>query len=351
MKSKQIVLYTTAVFLAGLSIYAIIFSDFTYVSDIGNIITTPYKIELFENKIEVNNNITQLKQPEYEYYGPTQEPQKINVALFVPTTSRVSPGLTYCATCMDFFVNVLDGFLQYLPSNDKRYSYTIYVGYDDGDLLWDNAERLASITKVVLQLIKPKGFKFVPVKIMRYPNPEKGSITNVWNKLSERAIKDNNDYFFLANDDLKIYTNDFIHKLVTALANNKYFPGLGEAAPKDINFDVPTHPTFPLVSRVHFDIFGEMYSTKIFSRGCDTWLGDVYRGFNSVFYLQTVLVGNQVSGQIRRYENDFDENVYKQLVVEGRRKIHAYLQKHNIRAPIGGWKLDLCNVPHTYGCS
>lgn len=276
----------------------------------------------------------------------TNQFKKINIAILLPTTSRTKNG--YCSSCNNFFTVALPNIKATIPPNDLRYKYTIYVGYDTGDTMWNHPARLQSIMDISRVILQDQNIQLVPVEVKPYPDPKKGSLTNVWNKLAQQAYQDENSYFFLANDDLVINTFDLLHYLVNALQHNPVMPGFGQAAPIDTSFHDKYHPTFPMVSKLHLIIFGDMYSTEIFSRGCDTWLGDVYRGFNGVMVLDNATVMNSAYGTERRYDNDFDMNKYTMLVVNARRRIKEFLAKYNIH---GNWLTGLCDVPLTFGCN
>lgn len=291
---------------------------------------------------EYVQNVTLVPVPQPK---PERRSDAVGVAILVPTTSRVSG--PYCAHCLNVMSVAMRELAETLSRTDERFWYTVYVGYDDADPMWDHEGRLRANLDTANRLFHAHPVVVKAVRIQRYPNPNKGSLTNVWNKLCEAALADGNEYVFLDNDDLIIQTPNFAPRLVEALRGNALYPGLGESAPYDTSFPDEEHPTFPMVSRVHFEIFGQMYSTEIFSRGCDTWLGDVYRGFGSVISLQEVKVSNTAYGTPRRYENDFNDWRYRDLVVEGRRKIAAFLRSKGVQ---GTWPEDLCGVPKTFGC-
>lgn len=278
--------------------------------------------------------------------GSSTQPKKINIAILLPTTSRAKN--LYCSSCSNFFTVALPNIKNTIPSNDSRYKYTIYVGYDADDTMWNHPVRLQSIMNISRVILQDQNIQLVAVEVKPYPDPKKGSLTNVWNRLAWQARQDGNVYFFLANDDLIIKSFDLFHNLVKALQHSPVTPGLGQAAPIDTSFHDKYHPTFPMVSRLHLRIFGNMYSTEIFSRGCDTWLGDVYRGFNSVTVLDDAIVSNSAYGTERRYDDDFDIQTYTRLVVYSRRRIKEFLEKYNIH---GNWPTGLCDVPMTFGCN
>lgn len=276
---------------------------------------------------------------------PVRGHAAVGVGILLPTTSRV--GSTYCGHCLNVFTVAIRELMSVLPKNDTRFWYTVYVGYDAGDPMWDHTGRLAANLDTANQLMRDHPAEVKGVRVVPYPNPAKGSLTNVWNKLSEAALADGNEFVFLDNDDLIIETHNFAARLVDALMANPVLPGLGEAAPYDTSFPDENHPTFPMVSRLHFEIFGAMYSTDIFSRGCDTWLGDVYRGFRSVISLSDVRVSNTAYDTPRRYDNEFAHERYVQLVAEGRTKIAAFLAARGVP---GEWPTTLCGVANTFGC-
>lgn len=271
------------------------------------------------------------------------EPTKVSI--LIPTTSRTK--LPHCDHCLNLFTVAISSIVKAVPPNDDRYNYTIYVGYDKGDTMWDNPSRLSSIMNMCDYMLRGTGINFKPIRVVPFPDPNKASLTNVWNHLAQQALLDGSEYFFVSNDDLAIYTFDIFHRLIMALKKNRTYPGLGEVAPVDRKFADIAHPTFPMVSRVHFAIFGHMYPTDIFARGCDTWLADVYRDFGAVTTLPDVHVGNYAYSTERRFSNDFNLNKFKDWVVTGRRAVKDFLNERGLRKK---WNTDLCSVKMTHGC-
>lgn len=91
-----------------------------------------------------------------------------------------------------------------------RYTFHLYVGYDEGDPVFDNAATLAKLRRRLRTVVGsyPVGFRTV-----RFPSV--GSPTAVWNGLFAMAVADGADYFLAVRTDTR--TGGFA-QLTTSIA-------------------------------------------------------------------------------------------------------------------------------------
>ena len=117
----------------------------------------------------------------------------MKVAFLVPTTSHNRDWKTIEETYLYKY------FLQSLPStlSKQNYKYTVYLGIDHDDKLF-NEEKLKEL------------FKKVDLKTIYLSGIEKGHVTEIWNRLFKIAYEEGNDYFYQCGDD--IYFNSKYNK-------------------------------------------------------------------------------------------------------------------------------------------
>jgi len=158
---------------------------------------------------------------------------------------------------------------------EKGFEYRVYVGYDTGDLFYDNADRIAEANAWAKEHVetpaREKGHvvtvKFVSfLNILRKPGP-------MFNFLAACAFGDGADYVYRVNDDTELRTI-WAGAFVTALANMQP-ANLGVVGPKcpEGNYRILTHD---FVHRIHKDIFKVYYPVVLTDWWMDDWISRVY---------------------------------------------------------------------------
>ena len=166
-------------------------------------------------------------------------------------------------------------FTTLLPSyvrsiNKSKTLHTLYIGYDLGDIYWDNISRAAE-TLSLLDKYFPPGQRNPLLKIMRGPAVY-SNVDYVWNYLFHEAYKDGCDFFLQLVDDVKfpldsnwadIFADELAHR------NPRYFGVTGHYEDKQI--------TQPFVHRTHMEIWKSFYPAVFHNWYGDTWVYSVYR--------------------------------------------------------------------------
>ena len=74
--------------------------------------------------------------------------------------------------------------------------------------------------------------KNVNLEFIYMDNVKKGHLTVMWNILFDKAIEDNNDYFFQCGDDIEFHTKGWVNDCISVLKNTD---GIGLVGPINNN--------------------------------------------------------------------------------------------------------------------
>ncbi|KAG6547182.1 hypothetical protein Mapa_011434 [Marchantia paleacea] len=245
---------------------------------------------------------------------------EISVALLV--TARA--GLEKSVSQVPFLQVCLPSLLKTIEPRG-RYVYSIYFGFDLDDPIYDNSTNLDYIRDRFDDL--SKGYPF-SLKFFRY-NGTRGKPVWAWNRLARAAYRDDVEYLYQVNDDVKFVSKNWTMKFVHALKANKVFPGLGVTGPCDLGNPARLLLTQSFVSRVHLDVFRHFYPPLFRNWFSDDWITQVYHP-DHLFKFSTVYVNNTLV-QSTRYDIDYaGEKVLKTLVSDGRASIEEFLQSNPI---------------------
>lgn len=199
-----------------------------------------------------------------------------------------------------------------LPSMDEHGLWEhskLYLGYDSDDPVWQNSAARAAVTQPV-EWIVLHGYQ--------------RKITSIWNALYRQAA--HHDYWFPANDDLTLIDNPLPGIDIVRDRNN-----FGTCGCYDHAF--PEWHTFYIVGRVHFDIFGKLYPLPWEGAHQDPWIGDVYLPWKASPVKHGLKVHNRSGSPDNpvtapRFDYGAVPSNYQAVVMEGRRKVNAYLHSH-----------------------
>jgi len=204
-----------------------------------------------------------------------------------------------------------------LPSMDALQMWggvRLIVGYDDDDPVW-------SIHKVRTDIDRP--IQWIQLK------GRTGQITAIWNYLE--CSLGSWEYLLPANDDLAFQTSP-----LPAIDVLKERNGFGIVGFHDHAF--PGLATFYVVGRMHRQIFGTLYPLPWQGAHQDSWIADVYRPWGASEVDQRFQVHNHTGptgfpmiGPRFEYGEPAD---YRQVVLDGRRKVNDWLKGHPGVAPV-----------------
>jgi hypothetical protein len=219
---------------------------------------------------------------------------KKRVALAFPTTSRGTKEFWD----LPFLSIFLPSIIKSLTEEELgKFELVFYIGYDEGDRVYDNRELLRRIIAKTKTSFNSIGVENIKMNIVRLGISR--SVTFIWNALFSLAISDGVDYFYQLNDDVRFVSIGWLGSLVMHL---KRQAGFGLAGPFDPAFDCKIM-TQTMVSPIHFNIFGWFFPPDFRNWQCDTWISGVYAGFGRCFPKMIIYNGRLTpSGTQPRYQ-------------------------------------------------
>jgi len=212
-----------------------------------------------------------------------------------------------------FFLTIfLDS--MYNTSEFSQYDYSIYLGYDKGDSLFDSENNLNYLFSIVNQrnddyhcLVNLRNISFD--NVLGKPGP-------IMNFLSETAFREGCDYLYRINDDTEFltkWTTPFVNTLAGFIPSN-----VGVVGPTCLqgNTLIMTHD---FVHRNHFEIFGFHYPPELTDWWLDDWISSVY-GILNTKKLENVEVNHHV--MVTRYKPKMENgDVWNILAEKGKNTI------------------------------
>lgn len=182
----------------------------------------------------------------------------MKVAFLIPSTTKNRPWKkieeTYLYTVFgESFLNTL--------SDDIDYS--IYINIDIDDPIYSKKEEKEKFERFIGEKAK--------IKWIDDGYVEKGFLTLMWNYLFDKALEDNNDYFYQCGDDIWFENKDWIKDCILQMKKQNNIGICGPINPP--NFRILTQ-TF--VSRKHYEIFKCYFPIQIKNWWCDDWINYVY---------------------------------------------------------------------------
>jgi hypothetical protein len=142
----------------------------------------------------------------------------------------------------------------------------------------------------------------VHVQFTYFQKSYAGNICYFWRQLATIAYDDGCHLFCLLGDDVEIHTSNWIGKIVKEfedlhqeLSLPPELSGFGCIAINDAQ--CPGFPTFPVVSRLHFELNGnKLFSDDFINQDADPYLFQLYRRFGASRFSKTVRLTNHIGG-------------------------------------------------------
>lgn len=126
-----------------------------------------------------------------------------------------------------------------------------------------------------------------------------GKICWIWNDLAQAAIEAGSDFFVLLGDDIQLQSQGWkneIEEQFRYIAQSRNLPfGVGCVAFRDDAF--PVFPTFPVLHRVHFEIYGKIFPSMFVNQDGDPFLWEIYRRFAASHFSPSASLSNTVGGR------------------------------------------------------
>lgn len=219
----------------------------------------------------------------------------------------------------------------------------IYVGIDLGDKLLDG------IDFDIKSFFETHGSPCV--KVEKFEPAKPARICSIWRELSRIAYReDQADYYVLLGDDVTVFSKndskfwfDHIQKEFSSFQMKypKLPYGFGCISLNDTK--APSFPTFPIVHRVHMDIFqGEIFPNQFINQDADPFLFQLYKKWGMSKITDLVDITNEIGGYqngndptyiMPRYEREHIDWKGSSLLLNSVNTIQTWLEQNNIDIP------------------
>ncbi|KAL7573557.1 hypothetical protein ACA910_008695 [Epithemia clementina (nom. ined.)] len=247
------------------------------------------------------------------------------IALLVPVISTTERHLLLTPFVRTFLKSIQDSIAPHSPlsSNGRNFHFEIYVGFDQGDRLFDHVENQRQLQALV-QNMNVAGRNSLTIAFVRHRGT-KGAPCWIWNNLALMAYENGCDYFYQLNDDVKFVSPNWAPLLIAPLEQNPIRAGLGVSGPTDRNHQGLFTQAF--VSRLHLEIFNSLYPPVFKNWYSDDWLTQVYVSHQSQFAIHNVWVRNAATGRRKpRYARELRHKyILWSEIAEGRSMIQLVL--------------------------
>jgi nucleoside-diphosphate-sugar epimerase/glycosyltransferase involved in cell wall biosynthesis len=207
------------------------------------------------------------------------EDEAATFAILLPITSKGAPNgessmcLKSLATFAESLARTTSAELNALG---QRFAIRIYlaIDHDDHFLLPDVGDVASNRAADVL---RSYGFTSIHTSVCAFP---RGHVCSLWRTCARQAFEDGCEYLVLMGDDIVLQDRGWmrnVHDEFLRLAKQEGVPpGFGCVAFTDESF--PGMPTFPVISRIHMEIFnGEVVPEVFVNQDGDPYLFQLYR--------------------------------------------------------------------------
>jgi len=226
----------------------------------------------------------------------------MKVAVLVPATSNKRSWTKFNQT--DLYNNL---FKTFFTTYNKNHTYTFYLGIDEDDKLYSDPNVIDEINFFI------KIMANTDINIITFNKSYKGKPCNIWNKLYEIALN-NNDYFLQIGSDIEFLDYNWCECMIEKLKQNNDLGVVGLTDLGRKRYDInDTLLTQTMVSKKHYDIFKFYFPPELISWFSDNWIGDIYEKKNLKYIIHQRII-NQ--GGAPRYD-----------VPEDCKKIYLYCMK------------------------
>lgn len=156
----------------------------------------------------------------------------------------------------------------------NHFRIRVYLAIDGDDpFLWEPGNE----SNKAKDLLRDIGILDVTTISCNYP---KGHVCSLWRECAKRAWNDGCDYLVLMGDDVVLedegWMGDAHEEFINMATDENVPPGFGCIAFTDTTF--PGMPTFPIIHRVHMEIFsGEVVPEIFVNQDGDPYLFQLYR--------------------------------------------------------------------------
>ncbi|CAM9444379.1 unnamed protein product, partial [Heterosigma akashiwo] len=261
-------------------------------------------------------------------------------AILVPVISRgdtVDQCRYKLKTLMSSIMNTTSG--------ADRNNMILYFGVHYRDKVYNDPH----FERTLRREIKELGFG--GAHFIKFSPGYRGRVCWIWNDLTVKAFSDGNDFVVLLGDDVQLMTKGWkqvVEQKFRNISDQMSLPfGLACVAFRDQAF--PCFPTFPVVHKLHVDIFGCLFPKEFINQHGDPYLFEIYRRWGAAAFADASLINTVGGAEKARYQKQDTGVIWRDaLLTQAIDTVERWLQS-NFRAPVKRFHcLDV--VCPTYRC-
>jgi glycosyltransferase involved in cell wall biosynthesis len=206
---------------------------------------------------------------------------------------------------------------------EDRQNLCIVLGIDEFDTFFDNTKTKQRMKDLFSDIF----IDDVNFEMLR--SHYRGKLCRIWDFLADKAVKRQCDFLLLVGDGVVFRTTDWktdIESQFTKVSLSRDLPfGIGVIAFRDEAFEV--FPTFPVIHRIHFEIFGCLFPVEFINQHGDPFLFEIYRRFGASEFAFTATLNNTIGGNLdgRYVKHNFDWK--SDILTAAVAKVSCYLEK------------------------
>ena len=232
----------------------------------------------------------------------------MKVAILIPSTTKNRDWKCITETYL------WNSVLTFVKTSNSDYQYKFYIGVDKNDPIYSDKKQRSKIYDL-FSTWNNVNIQFYTI----HPEEHKGYLSYIWNHLYEKAIQENNDYYYIAGDDIMYCDNGWLEASISNLKSTK---DIGVAGCFNGNGRIITQF---VVSKKHYEIFKFAYNPKIKNWGVDDHLNELYSPtFLHITNHRCINAGGEPRYEIDNSFRDF----YKDLVEEDREILFSWIRNN-----------------------
>lgn len=179
-----------------------------------------------------------------------------------------------------------------LPDPSDRAQLLIVLGIDDFDVFYDNDATQARIVTLF------RGVGIPRVQVVHLRSHFRGKLCMIWDVLATAAVDAGCAFVLLIGDDVCFLTpgwKEEIEGQFAAVARRTGLPyGAACVAFRDVAY--PCFPTFPVMHRIHWHVFGCLFPKLFINQHGDPFLFELYRRIGSAEFTHVASLDNTIGG-------------------------------------------------------
>lgn len=177
--------------------------------------------------------------------------------------------------------------------NDRAH-LMIFFGIDQHDLFFDRDDTKLRITQIFMTIGIPNDAIHISILRSHY----RGKLCRIWDFLAGKAVEEGCCFSLLVGDDVRFLTKDWkveVEQQFSSIALRCKLPyGMACVALRDVTFSV--FPTFPVIHRSHFAVFGCLFPVQFVNQHGDPFLFEVYRRLGASEFAKVASLENTIGG-------------------------------------------------------